>query len=64
MSILVAKTLLVVIDNPDTSIKVASQQVPGSVGTVHNIVRKQLKLYPYKIPVVQALKPADYEKRH
>ena len=51
-------------DDPGTSIRVASQQVPVSVGTVHNIVRKHLKLYPYKIQVVQALQPADYGKRH
>ncbi len=51
-------------DDPGTSIRVASQQVPVSVGTVHNIVRKHLKLYPYNIQVVQALQPADYGKRH
>ena len=50
-------------DDPGTSINLASQQVPISVGSVHKIVRKQLKLYPYKIQVMQALKPEDYEKR-
>ena len=50
-------------EQPRTSIRVASQQVPVSVGTVHRIVRKQLKFYPYKIQMVHALKQADYQKR-
>ena len=50
-------------EQPRTSIRVASQQVPVSVGTVHKIIRKQLKFYPYKIQMVHALKEADYQKR-
>ena len=50
-------------EHPRTSIRVASQQVPVCVGTVHKIVRQQLKLFPYKIQTIQALKPTDYEKR-
>ena len=49
-------------EQPRTSIRVASQQVPVSVGTVHKIIRKQLKFYPYKIQMMHALKEADYQK--
>ena len=41
----------------------AARYVPVSKTSVHNIVRRRLKLYPYKIQLVQALKPTDYAKR-
>ena len=44
---------------PRTSMRVAKQQVAVSLSTVHRIVRKQLKLYPYKIQIVNALKPIN-----
>ena len=50
-------------NRPDTSLRIAKQHVPVSLGTVYRIVRKQLKLYPYKIQMVHALKPEDYPKR-
>ena len=50
-------------EHPRISIRVAAQQVPVCIGTVHKIVRKQSKFFPYKIQTIQALKPTDYEKR-
>jgi hypothetical protein len=32
------------------------------IATAHNAARKQLKLFPYKVTVVQDLKAADHEK--
>ena len=31
--------------------------------SVHKFVRKKIKLYPYKIQIVQSLEDPDYEKR-
>ena len=50
-------------DNPETSIRSAAQQLPVSYGSVQKSVRKYLKMYPYKIQVLQLLKEGDYEKR-
>ena len=50
-------------ESPKTPIRVAARSVPVCKSSVHNIVRKKLKLYPYKIQLVQALKPDDYGKR-
>ena len=50
-------------DNPMTSIRNAAQHVPVGKTTVNKIVKKYLNLYPYKIQMVQALQPPDYEKR-
>ena len=49
--------------NPNTSVRQAAQSVPVSKSSVHRIVKNYLKLYPYKIQLVQAIKPGDYEKR-
>ena len=50
-------------DNPRTPVRVAAREVPISKSTVHRVIRRRLKLYPYKIQLTQALKPADYPKR-
>ena len=34
-----------------------------SIGSVHSIATKILELHPYKMKIVQSLKPPDYEKR-
>ena len=50
-------------NNPNTSVRQAAQSVPVRKSSVHRIVKNNLKLYPYKIQIVQAIKPGDYEKR-
>ena len=39
-----------------------AQEVGASKTTVHGILKKH-KLYPYKVTLVQGLRPTDYEKR-
>ena len=50
-------------ENPSTSIRQVAQQVPVCKTSVHKVVRKNLKLYPYKIQMLQSLEHPDYEKR-
>ena len=50
-------------DNPQTTIREATQQLPIGKSTVQRIVRKKLKLYPYKIKLVHALREEDYARR-
>ena len=40
-----------------------ARQVPICKKSVHKFVRKKMKLYPYKIQIVQSLEDTDYEKR-
>jgi len=50
-------------ENPSTSIRQAAQQVPICKTSVHKVVRKNIKLYPYKIQMLQSLEHSDYKKR-
>lgn len=53
-----------VMDNaPKTSVRRLSQQINLAVGTTHKLLHKDLHLYPYRVTVVQELKPADYPLR-
>lgn len=48
--------------NPHVSTRILAQEVGVSKTTVHRILKKH-KLYPYKVSLVQGLRPTDYEKR-
>lgn len=50
-------------DNPNLSIPRRSQQLNLSQTTTWRILRKDLGLHPYKIQLVQELKPLDHHKR-
>ena len=50
--------------NPKLSIRKASRLLCISKSTVHDVVRKKLKKYPYKIMVLHVLKEGDFERRH
>ena len=50
-------------EQPETSVRQAAQHVPISKSSVQRVIKKRLKLFPYKIQLVQALKPGDYEQR-
>lgn len=52
-----------ILQKPETPMRRLAQEVEVSKSTVHKAVRKELKLYPYKIMSVHQLKQADYEKR-
>ena len=52
-----------IIDDPHTSIRKLSSQMNISYGSTRNALRKTLQYHPYKINVIQELKPADYPKR-
>ncbi|GBN85368.1 hypothetical protein AVEN_140277-1 [Araneus ventricosus] len=47
-----------------TSARAVSRDLPLPWSTVQNVLRYIVKWYPYKIHVVQALKPADPDKRY
>ena len=49
-------------ENPSTSIRKQSTQVVVSRSSMQRILRS-LKLFPYKVQLVQQLKPQDYEQR-
>ncbi|KAI4462975.1 transposable element tc3 transposase-like protein [Holotrichia oblita] len=49
--------------SPKKSVATLSQQVGLSVGTCHTILKKDLKLFPYKIQAVSELKEIDFECR-
>ena len=50
-------------ENLSIPIRQEAQQVPICKTSVHKVVRKKIKLYPYKIQIVQSLEDPDYEKR-
>ena len=49
-------------ENPSTSIRKRSTQVAVSRSSMQRILRS-LKLFPYKVQLVQQLKPRNYEQR-
>ena len=49
--------------SPSKSLRKLSQQSGLSLGLTHKVVRKELKLYPYKVRAVQELKDTDFRKR-
>ena len=49
--------------SPRKSIRRASQELAIPKSTVHRVVRKRLKLYAYKLQLLQALKPNDRPQR-
>jgi hypothetical protein len=53
----------IVEQHPSTSIRRLRQQVNLSYGTCHKILKKDINLFPYKIRVLQEIKPPDYPKR-
>lgn len=48
---------------PSTSIRKLSSETSTPASTVHNIMRRQLKLWPYKCRMIHALQSGDFEKR-
>lgn len=50
-------------ERPQMSIRKAGRQLQLPKSTVHKVLRKRLKLFPYKLQLVQALKPDDKTKR-
>lgn len=50
-------------EDPSVSIRHRAQQLAICYSTLRNILRKDLRLYPYKIQLVQELKRLDYRKR-
>ena len=52
-----------VAENPNTSTRKRSSQLEISRTTLQRIMKKDLRLYPYKIQVTQLLKSADRQKR-
>lgn len=49
--------------SPTISIRASAKQLLIPRSTVHKILRKNLKLYPYKLQLVQALEPNDRPRR-
>ncbi len=49
--------------NPKTSLYRAAQQLQMSETSLRRAVRKELKIYPYKIQILEAKQPGDKEKR-
>lgn len=52
-----------VVQDPDTSTRKRASQLEISRTSLRNILKKDLKMKPYKIQMAQALNPPDYEKR-
>ena len=50
-------------ETPKTSIRELHQQINLSVGTTHKLLRKDLKVYPYRITAMQKLLPVDFSRR-
>lgn len=50
-------------ENPKTSVRRGSQELGISKSSFHNILRKNLKLFPYKLSVVQLLTDVQKERR-
>jgi len=49
--------------SPQKSTRRRSQKLGMSDRTVRRILKKDLHMHPYKIQLVQGLKPADHGKR-
>jgi hypothetical protein len=49
------------LQSPSKSLCKLAQEEGNGLATAHKAVRKQLKLFPYKVTAVQELKPADHE---
>ena len=50
------------LQSPSKSLQKLAQQHGTGLATAHKAVRRQLKLFPYKIMAVQELKTTDHEK--
>ncbi|MBZ5797318.1 hypothetical protein K8353_45605, partial [Burkholderia contaminans] len=50
-------------NNPNLSVRRRSRQLGLTYGSTWGILRKDLCLYPYKIQLVQELKPNDHRCR-
>ena len=60
---LIATVKEVMDDDPTLSLRAVATITRTSVGTAYKIARKKLKLFPYKIKIVQELKPDDRPNR-
>lgn len=49
--------------SPRKSLRSAARELDMPVSTVHKVLRKKLRLYAYKVQLVQALEPNDRPKR-
>ncbi|CAH1372399.1 unnamed protein product, partial [Tenebrio molitor] len=56
----IANVRQVMEEAPRTSVRRLSQQVQLSTSTCHNILKKDIHLYPYRLQAVQQLLEADY----
>ena len=45
--------------SPQKSVRTAARELQMSRSTVHDVVRKRLKMYPYKLQIVQAITQDD-----
>lgn len=52
-----------IVHSPKKSLRRLSAETGVSLGTCHNVVRKTLKFFPYRVTVMHELLPADYQKR-
>jgi transposase len=59
----IANVRQVMEEAPRTSVRRLSQQVQLSTSTCHNILKKDIHLYPYRLQAVQQLLEADYPVR-
>jgi hypothetical protein len=50
--------------SPRKSIRRASRELQMPPATVHKVLRKRLRLYAYKVQILQELKPEDKPRRH
>jgi hypothetical protein len=50
-------------NNPEKSVRGSSSETGISKTCVHNIFRKHLKLFPYKIQIMQSLSISDQVQR-
>ena len=46
-------------DNPKTSLRQGARELNIPMSSVHKTLRKTLRFYPYKIKLIQAMKPED-----
>ena len=49
--------------SPKKSVRIASRELAIPKSTVHDVLHKKLRLYAYKLQIVQSLKPDDKPKR-
>lgn len=52
-----------ILENPSSSLRQISKQVGCSVSFAHNVCRRMMKLYPYRVQLRHALKPDDQSHR-